>query len=234
VQTNTSTSDERNRKLAANVVLGANPSVSAGAETAEKMTRTSNQGQSFSDVLLRTFNVKALIVRLKEVLEGLGIRHLFVLVDDFSELPEDAMQVVVDVLLAPLNNWSDEFIKFKVAGYPGRIYSGQIDKIKVEEIYLDVYKQYGGSDVSRMEENAIEFTRRLTDTRLAYFTGKQAVEFFEGDAEEIWGSFSTPQWRIPALSVGFCHSFMSPTSSTDVALGCAPFKRQPKGTTRRK
>jgi hypothetical protein len=186
VQTKTSTTDETSSKASGSLSLSATPSISVGGELAEKVIRTSDRDQSFSDALLRTFNIKTLIVRLKEVLEGLGIRHLYVLVDDFSELPEEAMHVVVDVLLAPLNNWSDEFIKFKVAGYPGRIYYGQIDKTKIEEIYLDVYKLYGGSDVSRMEENAIDFTRRLTDSRMTYFTGKQATAFFDGDEEEVW------------------------------------------------
>ena len=45
------------------------------------------------------------------------------------------MQIVVDTILAPLNNWSDELIKFKVAGYPGRVYYGKIDKTKIDEIY---------------------------------------------------------------------------------------------------
>jgi len=56
----------------------------------------------------------------------------------FSELPEEAMCVVVDSILAPLNNWSDELIKFKVAAYPGRIYYGAIDKSKIDEQNLDV------------------------------------------------------------------------------------------------
>jgi Cdc6-like AAA superfamily ATPase/DNA-binding MarR family transcriptional regulator len=186
VQTKTSSSDEVSGKANISVALGPNPSASAGAETASKLVRTSDNDQSFSEVLLRTFNIKSLIERLKEVLEELGIRHLYVLVDDFSELPEDAMRVVVDVLLAPLNNWSDEFVKFKVAGYPGRIYYGLIDKTKIEEIYLDVYKLYGGSDVGRMEESAIDFTRRLVTSRLAYFSKRSASDFIEGEESEIW------------------------------------------------
>jgi hypothetical protein len=83
------------------------------------------------------------------------------LIDDFSELPEEAMKVVVDALLAPLNNWSDEFIKFKVAAYPGRIYYGEIDRTKIDEVHLDLFYLFGTSDVTTMEEHAITFTRRL-------------------------------------------------------------------------
>ena len=44
---------------------------------------------------------------LKTLLAKASIRHLYVFVDDFSELPEDAMRIV-DTLLAPLNNWSED------------------------------------------------------------------------------------------------------------------------------
>ena len=101
---------------------------------------------------MRVFNVKEVLLRLKSVLSGVGVKHLYVFVDDFSELPEDAMAVVVDALLAPLNNWSEELIKFKVAAYPHRVYYGQIDKTKIDEIYLDLYRLYGTSDVSAMDK----------------------------------------------------------------------------------
>nr|AUN36162.1 hypothetical protein [uncultured bacterium] len=127
-----------------------------------------------------------LIERLKTLLETLGIRNLFVLIDDFSELPQQAMQIVVDVLLAPLNNWSDEFIKFKVAAYPGRIYFGAVDKTKIDEVYLDLYTLYGVGDVARMEENAIDFTRRLVTRRIHHFCSVTPEEFFESDSDEVW------------------------------------------------
>jgi hypothetical protein len=49
-------------------------------------------------LLVRAFDIKGIITRLREVLETLGVRHLYVLIDDFSELPEEAMHIVVDVL----------------------------------------------------------------------------------------------------------------------------------------
>lgn len=162
------------------------PSLQVKAEDGETLTRKTETEFQYANILLRAINIKGFITRLKEILEPLGIRHLYVLVDDFSELPEEAMRVVVDVLLAPLNNWSDEFIKFKVAAYPGRIYYGAIDKTKIDEIYLDIYKLYGGTDVARMEESATGFTRRLVESRVQHFCQRQATDFFEGDAEEVW------------------------------------------------
>jgi DNA-binding MarR family transcriptional regulator len=180
-------SNEASTKASAGATISNSPALTAAAEATERTVRSANQDIKFDEVLLRTIDIKGLIVRLKELLQVLGIRNLYVLIDDFSELPLEAMQVVVDVLLAPLNNWSEEFVKFKIAAYPGRIYYGAIDKTKIDEIFLDLYTLYGGKDVSRMEESAIEFTRRLVLTRLQYFApGANADDFFEGDHEEVW------------------------------------------------
>jgi Cdc6-like AAA superfamily ATPase/DNA-binding MarR family transcriptional regulator len=166
--------------------LGVASTVSVSASDTAGESSTSESESTYSDLLLRAFNVKELISKLKDLLAELDIRNLYVLIDDFSELPRDAMQVVVDVLLAPLNNWSDEFVKFKVAAYPGRIYYGAIDKTKIDEVYLDLFKLYGGGDISRMEDSAIDFTRRLVESRVRYFCKKPAAEFFESDENEIW------------------------------------------------
>jgi DNA-binding transcriptional ArsR family regulator len=140
----------------------------------------------YGDVLIRVFNIKEILLRLKAALKSVGIKHLYVFIDDFSELPEDAMAVVVDTLLAPLNNWSEELIKFKVAAYPHRVYFGQIDKMKIDEIYLDLYRLYGTSDVSAMEEKAIDFTRRLVTERLRHYAGCGLERFVDVEDENIW------------------------------------------------
>jgi hypothetical protein len=124
--------------------------------------RASSENQ-YSQILVRTFNVNAIIEKLEGVLSTIGIKQLYIFIDDFSELPQDAMVVFVDSVLAPLNNWSNELIKFKVAGYPGRLYFGKIDQTKIDEIYLDLFRLYGSSDVTSMEDKAIDFTRRLIE-----------------------------------------------------------------------
>jgi hypothetical protein len=78
----------------------------------------------FSHLLLRMLNIKGVLTELHELLSSVGITRLYIFIDDFSELPEDAMTVFVDTLLAPLNNWSNELVKFKIAAYPSRIYFG--------------------------------------------------------------------------------------------------------------
>lgn len=168
------------------VVISSSPAIKVdGAET-ETVKHETSSHIVFSDILIRAFNIKELLERLKKLLTAIEIRHLYVLIDDFSELPEEAMKVVVDVLLAPLNNWSDEFIKFKVAAYPGRIYYGEIDRTKIDEVYLDLFYLFGASDVVRMEDHATGFTKRLVEERLKCFAKCGGEVFFDGKSEEIW------------------------------------------------
>ena len=86
---------------------------------------TKIDAEEYSSILLRTFDIGGIIERLRVILVGIGVKRLYVFIDDFSELPEEAMRIFVDTILAPLNNWSNELVKFKVAAYPGRIYLGK-------------------------------------------------------------------------------------------------------------
>lgn len=163
---------------------------------------------NYSDILISVFDIKDLLSKLKSILSNLGVRHLYILIDDFSELPEDAMKVVVDLLLAPLNNWSEEFIKLKVAAYPGRIYYGQIDKTKIDEVYLDIYKLYGSNDVSTMEDNATEFVRRLVVMRIKVYKAGKVQDYFDLNFDEIlkelfYASMGNP--RIIGYLLHYCH-----------------------------
>lgn len=179
-------SEQTTLKAGLNAELAKNPTVSTHVEASHLNSRAHGTEVKLTDVLMRTFDMPELIRRLQDVLKTLGIRHLYILLDDFSELPQPAMQAVVDVLLVPLNNRSDEFIKFKIAAYPGRIYYGNIDKTKVDEIYLDMYRLYGGGDVGKMEESAVDFTRRLVASRVRHFCKLDPNEFIDGADGQVW------------------------------------------------
>lgn len=115
--------------------------------------------------------MKNIICEVKEILSMLEIQHLVILLDDVSEINEDSLKTFIDTIVAPLNNWSEEFIKFKVAFYPSRVHYGKIDPGKIDVINLDFYDLYSGFDVNKMEENAIDFTKRLVKTRFEYYCG---------------------------------------------------------------
>lgn len=183
-------------------------SAELGAKVRLAKSGRSSSEVNYSDLLIKIFNIKDLLVKIKSVLSTLGVRNLYILVDDFSELPEDAMEVVVNVLLAPLNNWSEEFIKFKVAAYPGRIFYGDIDKTKIDEVYLDIYKLYGSSDVSTMEESAIEFVKRLIEARVRVYKAGKVEDYFDANSDDVWrvifyASMANP--RIIGYLLHYCH-----------------------------
>ncbi|QOJ21212.1 MAG: MarR family transcriptional regulator [Gammaproteobacteria bacterium] len=168
--------------------FGAQPSIKISTSDKAIKSVGAESVAAYGDLLIRAFNIREFLERLKRLLSKIGIRHLYILVDDFSELPEEAMKVVVDALIAPLNNWSDEFVKFKVAAYPGRIYYGAIDKTKIDEVYLDLYSLFGTSDVATMEASAMAFTQRLVESRLAHYTKCNSSTFFDTKSDEIWKS----------------------------------------------
>lgn len=142
--------------------------------------------QEFSEILLRTFNINRVMEDLARILNGIGITKLYIFIDDFSELPEEAMRIFVDAVLAPLNNWSNELIKFKIAAYPGRIYLGKIDPTKIDEVYLDLYKLYGDKDVSTMEEKGADFVERLIESRFKQYVGKEFSIFCDSDVRNVY------------------------------------------------
>lgn len=163
-----------------------NANIEVAVEQKSSTERARAQDTQFSDVLLNVFDPATLIRKLKNVLERSGIRHLYLLIDDFSELPEDAMRVVVDVLLAPMNNLSDEFIKLKIAAYPGRIYLGAIDRTKIDEVYLDLFKLYGSGDITKLEDSGKDFTYRLITQRIGHFCGGDPLRFFDKNSDEVF------------------------------------------------
>lgn len=170
---------------------------------------TSEIESEFSNVLLQVFQIKEIIDEIKSILKILKIDHLFILLDDFSEIDDHAIHRFVDVILAPLNNWSDEFIKFKIAAYPGRIYYGKIDPGKIDTIYLDFYNLYSQFDRDKMEINATDFSKRLVESRIKHYTGTNIEEFFETDnfnLEDYFTLFFKVSMNVPRI-LGYILSF---------------------------
>lgn len=178
--------DTVKKTVEATTKIDLNPSIQAKiiAELISEIEQKRNQ--NYSQVFIRVFNIKGLILRLREILTVLKLKHLYIFIDDFSELPKSDMAQVIDTILAPFNNWSDEFIKLKIAVYPGRLYTGAIDLSKVDEVYLDIYRAYGRNDVANMEERAIDFTQRLVTKRIKHFCKSDPEEYFEIDSTDFW------------------------------------------------
>ncbi|MCK5014425.1 MAG: transcriptional regulator, partial [Candidatus Omnitrophica bacterium] len=132
----------------------------------------------YSDVVYKSFPFSEILDEIKELLSESGLTRLVIFFDDFSELGFLDQRLFVDVILSPFNNSSNETVKLKIAGYPGRIYYGKIDPTKVDIINLDFAELYEASEVQEMENSAIDYTTRLLDTRFKAF-GTSMEEFFD-------------------------------------------------------
>ncbi|WP_193753057.1 hypothetical protein [Sphingomonas endophytica] len=180
--------DQESEKLTAGSKLTASPAsvgaeVSVGAEL--NQSHENADEEIYTKLLMRVIGVNDVIAEIKRILDSLGIRSLYIFLDDFSELPREAMQLLVDALISPLARWSD-FIKFKIAAYPGRVYLGSLDKTKIEEIQLDLYGLYGSSGVAKMEEKATDFVRRIVEKRIQHFCKVEASSFFNHRVPDVW------------------------------------------------
>lgn len=156
-----------------------NLEVSANSNTSLTNSTTQNIEEQFSEILLKCFNPSLILTSIKGLLSKIGIKYVFVCLDDFSEIDERAMKIFVDSIIAPLNNWSDEFFKFKIAAYPGRLYLGDIDPQKIEQIKLDYYDLYQAKKVTDIQAEAQKSVKKLLLKRIEYFCDEPIEHFFD-------------------------------------------------------
>lgn len=150
-------------------------------ETSQELTT------EFKEILTLYFDVKTLMIDVSNMLKDAGFNKTFIFLDDFSEVEdEESARMIVDVLLAPLNNWSNDFYKFKVAAYPGRVYYGAIDKQKIDEVPLDFYDMYASKKLSELEQKAIDFTRRIFETRTNIYLSQNLSYYID---PVLWPNF---------------------------------------------
>jgi len=136
--------------------------------------------QEFTKVLTRFFDIIGFMNNLKELLKKIPISHVYICLDDMSEIDKDSMEVFTDFIVAPLNNLSDEYFKFKISLYPGRDYLPSIDRQKVKTYTLDYYDLYSIGSADKVEESAIKYTKRLLGKRFEYyFQNKDISSFFD-------------------------------------------------------
>lgn len=144
----------------------------------EELLNDTELYSDYSDAVMRSFPFSEILREIKDLLAEIGMGRLIIFFDDFSEITYLNQRLFVDVVLAPLNNSSDEKIKLKVAGYPGRVYYGKIDPGKVDTIYLDFPVLYKSQDVQTMENSAVDYTTRLLTKRFQEF-GVNIEEYFD-------------------------------------------------------
>lgn len=132
----------------------------------------------YSDVVLKSFPFNEIIEEIKTLLKEAGLTRLIAFFDDFSELKFIDQRLFVDVVLSPLNNSSNETVKLKIAGYPGRVYYGKIDPGKADTIGLDFSDLYEAFEVQDMENSASLYASRLLTKRFKSF-GVDISDYFD-------------------------------------------------------
>lgn len=217
--------------MESSVSLDKIPTIKLQGNSGETSNESHSMGtiieKTYSEILLKVLQISDFLLNIKQELGKIGIKHLVILLDDFSEIPDDDMKTFVDVILAPLNNWSDEFIKFKVAAYPGRVYYGSIDVGKIDVINLDFYNLYSEFDRDKMEEGAVNFTQRLLEKRVKYFCKGDISTFFDvkpqyqmSDYYQLLFSVSMNVPRVMGYILSFCYDskilYDKPISKIDI------------------
>jgi hypothetical protein len=176
---------------------------SISAKDFEELLSDNEIYEEYSDAILRSFPFSYIMDQIKTYLSELGLNRLFIFFDDFSEINFVDQRLFVDVILAPLNNSSDEKIKLKIAGYPNRVYYGKIDPGKVDTINLDFSRLYKDKDIQNTEKRAIDYTKRLLLKRFDSF-GADFFDYFDKKVslEEYMRLFFECTFNVPRI-LGF-------------------------------
>lgn len=165
--------------------------------------------KEFETTLLKYMDIKKCVVdNFINIRKILNVKYLYIYLDDYSEIDENAQQLFMDWIIAPLNNLSDDFIKFKVATYPNRFYSGKLDNQKYDEIHLDFYGALSiYRNIARMETMAINFTKRLIKNRFkVYLKDYKISDFFDIKENDLYNLLFDVSLNIPR-KLGYILSF---------------------------
>ena len=154
----------------------------------------------FNTVFLNFLDIKSLLIdnflRIKDII---GLQHLYLYLDDFSEIDLEAQKIFVEWFIAPLNNLSENFIKFKIASYRGRLFLGKIDVSKIDFIHLDFFEAYNiYKSVSKMEELALDYNERLIKNRAKlFFKDSDFYDYFDIKKNELHELLFEVSMNIP-------------------------------------
>lgn len=198
----------KNKSAEAGLKISTEPNLSLSA--------SENSAQSvkseFEQTLVKYLDIKkSLINNLIRIKGILQIDHLYIFLDDYSEIDEDAQKIFMDWFVAPLNNLSEDFVKFKIAAYPNRFYYGKLDNSKIDEISLDFFDAFYSfekkANISKMETLALDYTKRLIKKRLTiFFPDNNWERFFELNESELLDLLFSVSFNIPR-KIGYILSY---------------------------
>jgi DNA-binding PadR family transcriptional regulator len=197
-----------NQSQNAGIKLSEIPTIELSASSTSMQSAKSE----FEQTLVKYLDIKkSLINNLIKIKEILKIDHLYIFLDDYSEIDEQAQKVFMDWFIAPLDNLSNDFVKFKIAAYPNRFYYGRLDNAKIDEISLDFFDAFYSFEkkvnISKMETLALDYTKRLMKKRLdLFFPNNHWERFFEMNEDELIDLLFSVSFNIPR-KIGYILSY---------------------------
>lgn len=194
------------------IEVGAELSTTPNAKLTLKDTEESSCKTEFSNAVLKYFDIKkCLIDSFLKIRDILQVKYIYIYLDDYSEMDKEAQELFMDWFVAPLNNISDDFVKFKIATYPSRFYFGKLDNQKVDEIHLDFYNSLSSyKNIAKMEELSINYIRRLIMNRFNILLPDNKInDFFDVKEDELFEllfdiSLNTP--RVIGYVLAYCYT----------------------------
>lgn len=188
-------------------VTGVKAKGSASLSDFDKALEDAEVYKEYSEVVLQAFPFRDMLTQIRDLLEEARMTRLVVFFDDFSELNYVDQRLFVDVVLSPLNNASNETVKLKIAGYPGRVYYGKIDPSKVDTVSIDFSALYESTEVQDMEASAVNYTTRLLGTRFSAF-GENIADYFDPSAslEDCMKLMFQASFNVPRLMGALLHT----------------------------
>jgi len=176
-------SSEDTEGVSLSVEVSAIPKVAGGINNIEKQTNADEI--NFSQILIREFQIVKFAEEIKQILEEVGIKKIYICLDDSSELDQEALEMFVKTIVAPLHNDSGGFFRFKIAFYPERNTLPDIDRTKIDTFSLDYYQLYKSSNADKVEEQAISYIKRLVRQRIKYYFKNENISEIENKIFDI-------------------------------------------------
>ena len=179
------------------------------------LSKNSVLKREFENTLITYLDIKKCfidnLIRIRNIID---VKNVFIYLDDFSEIDKEAQALFIDWFIAPVNNLSEDFVKFKIATYPNRFYYGKLDNGKIDEISLDFFdafyhyeKDLNETDISKMEYLALDYTKRLLKNRLdVYFPDNGWNVFFDMPEEDLYHLLFRISMNMPR-KIGYVLSF---------------------------
>ena len=201
-----------NDKSDIEIVMSKSPEIKLGNTN----TKGNLYKKEFISVMHQYFDIKGcLINQFLKIRDILKVKYIYIYLDDYSEMYEEAQEIFMDWFVAPLNNTSEDFIKFKIATYPIRFYMGKLDNQNIVVINLDFYSAlYSYKNVVKMEEITLNYIKRLIKNRFDVFLPRKSItDYFDMPEEELFELLFDMTLNIPR-KIGFIFSYCYTTHIT--------------------